>query len=164
MLLACLGRVSRMADSRWEARVKEAVFSILDAELIAGSLPRKQTRWVQAWIQLHQESLMPAVNMPWPNQPLFGWERAPRISSIRLTSVCCRWLAGGLMICAFASDHGFHFGGGVFRGGGKARPEFQAPVSARVFRRRRRRATLIVSECLGGCAKGERVSQFVAGL
>jgi hypothetical protein len=36
----------------------EAVFSILDAEVIAGSLPRKQTRLVQAWIELHQESLM----------------------------------------------------------------------------------------------------------
>jgi hypothetical protein len=26
--------------------------------IIAGSLPRKQTRLVQAWIELHQESLM----------------------------------------------------------------------------------------------------------
>ena len=36
----------------------EAVFSILDADVISGSLPRKQTRLVQAWIELHQESLM----------------------------------------------------------------------------------------------------------
>ncbi len=36
----------------------EAVFSIVTAELISGSLPRKQTRLVQAWIELHQESLM----------------------------------------------------------------------------------------------------------
>lgn len=36
----------------------EAVFSILDGELLSGSLPRKQTRLVQAWIELHQESLM----------------------------------------------------------------------------------------------------------
>jgi hypothetical protein len=36
----------------------EAVFSIITAELISGSLPRKQTRLVQAWIELHQESLM----------------------------------------------------------------------------------------------------------
>ena len=36
----------------------EAVFSILDAEVISGSLPRKQTRLVQAWIELYQESLM----------------------------------------------------------------------------------------------------------
>ena len=36
----------------------DAVFSILDADVISGSLPRKQTRLVQAWIELHQESLM----------------------------------------------------------------------------------------------------------
>ncbi len=30
----------------------EAVFSILDGEVISGSLPRKQTRLVQAWIEL----------------------------------------------------------------------------------------------------------------
>jgi hypothetical protein len=32
----------------------EAVFSILDGEVISGSLPRKQTRLVQAWIELYQ--------------------------------------------------------------------------------------------------------------
>jgi hypothetical protein len=36
----------------------EAVFSILDGELLSGNLPRKQTRLVQAWIELYQESLM----------------------------------------------------------------------------------------------------------
>lgn len=36
----------------------EAVFSILDGEVISGSLPRKQTRLVQAWIELYQESLL----------------------------------------------------------------------------------------------------------
>lgn len=36
----------------------EAVFSILDGEIMSGSLPRKQMRLVQAWIELHQESLM----------------------------------------------------------------------------------------------------------
>ena len=35
----------------------EAVFSILDGEVISGSLPRKQTRLVQAWIELYQDSL-----------------------------------------------------------------------------------------------------------
>jgi hypothetical protein len=34
------------------------VFSILDGEVISGGLPRKQTRLVQAWIELYQESLM----------------------------------------------------------------------------------------------------------
>jgi hypothetical protein len=36
----------------------EAVFSILDGEIISGSLPRKQMRLVQAWTELYQESLM----------------------------------------------------------------------------------------------------------
>lgn len=31
----------------------EAVFSILDGEILSGTLPRKQTRLVQAWIELH---------------------------------------------------------------------------------------------------------------
>ena len=34
------------------------MFSILNGEIISGSLPRKQTRLVQAWIELYQESLM----------------------------------------------------------------------------------------------------------
>jgi hypothetical protein len=41
-----------------EYQDNEAVFPILDAEVILGSLPRKQTRLVQAWIELYQESLM----------------------------------------------------------------------------------------------------------
>jgi len=44
--------------SHAEYQDDEAVFSILDADVISGSLPRKQTRLVQAWIELHQESLM----------------------------------------------------------------------------------------------------------
>ncbi len=36
----------------------EAVFSIEDANIISGNLPRKQKRLVQAWIELHQESLI----------------------------------------------------------------------------------------------------------
>jgi len=36
----------------------EAEFSILDGEVISGSLPRKQTRLVQAWVELYQESLL----------------------------------------------------------------------------------------------------------
>lgn len=41
-----------------EYQVDEAVFLILDGEVISGDLPRKQTRLVQAWIELHRESLM----------------------------------------------------------------------------------------------------------
>ena len=36
----------------------EAVFPILNAEIISGQLPRKQKRLVQAWVELYQESLM----------------------------------------------------------------------------------------------------------
>ena len=36
----------------------EAVFSIMDGEILSGKFPRKQMRLVQAWIELHQESLM----------------------------------------------------------------------------------------------------------
>ncbi|MEY4767998.1 MAG: hypothetical protein RL637_637 [Pseudomonadota bacterium] len=36
----------------------EAVFSILNGEILSGNLPRKQMRLVQAWIELHQESLI----------------------------------------------------------------------------------------------------------
>ena len=34
------------------------MFSILDGEVISGDLPRKQTRLVQARIELHRDSLM----------------------------------------------------------------------------------------------------------
>ncbi|MFM2345092.1 MAG: hypothetical protein RLZZ210_1705 [Pseudomonadota bacterium] len=36
----------------------EALISILEGEVLAGSLPRKQLRLVQAWIELHQDELM----------------------------------------------------------------------------------------------------------
>jgi hypothetical protein len=35
-----------------------AKFSIPDGDLLAGQFPRKQTRLVQAWIELHQEELL----------------------------------------------------------------------------------------------------------
>lgn len=35
-----------------------AVFSIPDAEMIEGSIPKKKARLVQAWIYIHQEELM----------------------------------------------------------------------------------------------------------
>lgn len=41
-----------------EYQDSEASFSILDGEILSGSFPRKQTRLVQAWIELHQESLL----------------------------------------------------------------------------------------------------------
>jgi len=36
----------------------EAVFSIPEGELIAGSLPKKKIRLIQAWIVMHEEDLM----------------------------------------------------------------------------------------------------------
>jgi hypothetical protein len=36
----------------------EASLSIADADLLAGNLPRKQMRLVQAWIELHRDALM----------------------------------------------------------------------------------------------------------
>ena len=36
----------------------EAVFSILDGELIAGNFPPKKMKLVQAWIIMHEEDLM----------------------------------------------------------------------------------------------------------
>jgi Domain of unknown function (DUF4160) len=35
----------------------EASISILEGDILAGQLPRKQLRLVQAWIELHQDEL-----------------------------------------------------------------------------------------------------------
>jgi hypothetical protein len=53
-----------------------AVFSIDPIELIAGSLPRRQQRLVEAWAELHQQELLndwellQAGQMPQPIDPL----------------------------------------------------------------------------------------------
>lgn len=36
----------------------EAVYSIPDGELLAGSIPRSKARLVQAWIEIHRDDLM----------------------------------------------------------------------------------------------------------
>jgi hypothetical protein len=36
----------------------EASICILDGEILAGELPRKQLRLVQAWIELHRDELL----------------------------------------------------------------------------------------------------------
>ncbi len=41
-----------------EYQGSRAVFGIDSAELMEGTLPRKQLRLVQAWIELHQEELI----------------------------------------------------------------------------------------------------------
>ena len=54
----------------------DASFSILDGALLAGNLPVAKVRLVQAWIEIHRESLMAdgelAVNgqAPFPIDPL----------------------------------------------------------------------------------------------
>jgi len=54
----------------------DASFSVLDGALLAGSLPIAKVRLVQAWIEIHRESLMAdwelAVNgeAPFPIDPL----------------------------------------------------------------------------------------------
>ena len=43
---------------------QEASFSVPEGNLLAGSLPRRQRRLVEAWIEIHREEL------------LANWERA----------------------------------------------------------------------------------------
>ena len=44
-------------------RGKQAQFAIETAEVLAGELPIRQTRLVQAWIELHQDELAAAWQM-----------------------------------------------------------------------------------------------------
>jgi len=53
-----------------------AIFSLEPIDLIAGSLPRRQRRFVEAWAELHQEELLAdwqllhAGQLPLPIDPL----------------------------------------------------------------------------------------------
>ncbi len=55
---------------------QEASFSILDGELLSGSIPVSKTRLVQAWIEIQRESLLADWNLavsgltPFPIDPL----------------------------------------------------------------------------------------------
>jgi len=42
---------------------RQAQFSIESGDVLAGELPRAQTRLVQAWIEIHQDELMAAWQM-----------------------------------------------------------------------------------------------------
>jgi hypothetical protein len=42
---------------------EEAMFSIETGNIIQGDLPRKQTRLVQAWVELHRDELMENYNL-----------------------------------------------------------------------------------------------------
>jgi hypothetical protein len=48
-----------------------AVFALDDIELIAGSLPRRQRRLVEAWAELHQAELIEDWNRLQAGQPPF---------------------------------------------------------------------------------------------
>ncbi len=49
----------------------EASIRLADAEVLAGDLPRKQCRLVQAWIELHQDELMANWNLAVSGQKPF---------------------------------------------------------------------------------------------
>ena len=51
-----------------------AVFSLGGGELLAGRLPSKQTRLVQAWIELHREELMADWQLAVSGNPVFKIE------------------------------------------------------------------------------------------
>ena len=48
-----------------------ASISIVDGVLLAGRLPPKQLRLVQAWIEIHREDLMADWTLAIKGQPLF---------------------------------------------------------------------------------------------
>ena len=48
----------------------EASFD-LDAELTAGSMPRRQTRLIKAWVELHRDELLANWELAKRDQPLY---------------------------------------------------------------------------------------------
>jgi hypothetical protein len=50
----------------------EAVFAIETGDVLDGQLPRRQTRLVQAWIELRREALMADWALAVKAQPVFG--------------------------------------------------------------------------------------------
>ena len=48
----------------------EASLSIVDAEVLAGSLPRAKLRLVQAWIELHRDELLADWELAASGEPL----------------------------------------------------------------------------------------------
>jgi hypothetical protein len=49
----------------------EAVFAIESGEVIDGELPRRQTRLVQAWIELRRDELMADWSLAVRGEPVF---------------------------------------------------------------------------------------------
>lgn len=54
-----------------EYQDEEAVIRIPDGELLAGSLPSKKMKLVQAWIEIHAEELMANWDLAVNGQPVF---------------------------------------------------------------------------------------------
>jgi uncharacterized protein DUF4160 len=69
-------RASRITCRTAYYQDEVAVFSLGPIELIAGSLPRRERRFVEAWAELHQEELvadwqrLQAGQAPLPIDPL----------------------------------------------------------------------------------------------
>lgn len=49
----------------------EGVFAIESTELLDGSLPPRQVRLMQAWLELHREELMAARSLAVKGEPVF---------------------------------------------------------------------------------------------
>jgi hypothetical protein len=49
----------------------EAVFAIESGEVVDGELPRRQTRLVQAWIELRRDALLADWTLAMAGQPIF---------------------------------------------------------------------------------------------
>jgi len=49
----------------------EAVFSLPEGEVLAGSLPRRQTKFVEGWIALHEDELLANWELAKNNEQLF---------------------------------------------------------------------------------------------
>lgn len=52
----------------------DASFSIIDGELLSGEIPKNKQRLVQAWIEIHRESLMADWELAINGEPPFKIE------------------------------------------------------------------------------------------
>ncbi|ACF13808.1 hypothetical protein Ctha_1345 [Chloroherpeton thalassium ATCC 35110] len=59
LLFVCIFLITNIITPHIHARYAEfeAPVDIADGEILAGNLPRKQLRLVQAWIELHRDEL-----------------------------------------------------------------------------------------------------------
>ena len=49
----------------------KAVFSLPEGDLLAGALPRRQTKFVEGWIALHEDELLANWTLAMNDQQLF---------------------------------------------------------------------------------------------